>query len=539
MANRHIRPNSPMRPLSRRQLLQAGGLLVSASAVAPHLLLQPARAAIASGSTFDFYISPSGSDSNAGTLSSPWAITAINSKQSLYAGKRLGLIAGTYDISSLMNPVYHTPVLNVNGGTTSASPTYIGSSDANGNESPRSAVLDAKGATGIYGGGNSNVSSMIGQGYETNVPPNKGNFTLSGLKLIGFSLWAIHIGNYDGGGGQPANVIVRDCEITGGSAQKSTAASGVNLGAIINYTSVNAIITNNYIHDNFGWSDAQHFSAMYIWGLGSGTHGIEISYNTLVNTGCLQQKEGVVYNSTVAYNYIDMTNKTPSGGNAMGMFGWNADNHLGTLTTIHHNIIIGTGAFIDTANETGQNGWYTPAAIFNNTFVLATNGTSGGGGFIAYEMAAGLRPITFYNNLYHDNGFTPGSYGYIMTPKDIFSLSDFNIYGTASNAFTYVPPGGQSSSGATTTSFANWKAQTGSDAHSSQLNTNPFTNNGAFAMQFQVESGSSAYQTGRIGGVLSGAPCNVGAWDGIIGQIGCNFTSGNVVPDAPSLTNVS
>ena len=55
-----------------------------------------------SGTTFDYYVSTTGSDSNAGTLASPWAITAINTKQATYAGKRVGLLPGTYDVSGLM-----------------------------------------------------------------------------------------------------------------------------------------------------------------------------------------------------------------------------------------------------------------------------------------------------------------------------------------------------------------------------------------------------------------------------------------------------
>src|SRR5882724_10552131 len=57
---------------------------------------------ISSGATFDFYISPTGVNTNVGSLASPWAITAINTKQSAYAGKRLGILPGTYDVSGLM-----------------------------------------------------------------------------------------------------------------------------------------------------------------------------------------------------------------------------------------------------------------------------------------------------------------------------------------------------------------------------------------------------------------------------------------------------
>ena len=52
--------------------------------------------------TFDFYISTNGDDGNPGTVSSPWAITSLISNSpnnSKIAGKRVGLIAGTYNVA--------------------------------------------------------------------------------------------------------------------------------------------------------------------------------------------------------------------------------------------------------------------------------------------------------------------------------------------------------------------------------------------------------------------------------------------------------
>ena len=524
--------------VSRRDVLRAGSLLLPATAVVPGLFTRVSRAQIAS-TAFDFYISTTGNDNNSGTLVSPWSINAINTKQSTYAGKRVGIIAGTYDVSPLMNSKYHTPVLNINGGPSSATPTYIGSSDTSGNYSGRVATLDAKGASGAYGGGNANISSIIGQGAEVNVGSNWGNWTIDGLRLTGFSLWAVHFGNYDGTRGAVPNATLQNCEIFGGNAQSATVASGVNLAPIVVYTGLDCTVRNNYIHDNFGWTDNQHFSGMYVWGLGASQIGISIIYNTLVNSGNVHSKEATQYNATVAYNYVDMTNKIPSGGpdqNAAGIFGFNADGKRGTLTGIHHNIILARGVYIDTQNDTGQNGWYTPVSVYNNTFVNVGTNTAGGAGFTAYEMSAGLKPVTFYNNLYYDNGQSTGGYGYILVPKDAFALSDYNIFGSASNAYAYVAAGAQNSGGETTTSFANWKTQTGTDSHSSTNSISLFVNIGALALGYHVQLGSPAYQTGRVGGVPLGAVCNVGAWDGTVPIIGCDFAASVVLPKAPVLS---
>ena len=481
--------------------------------------------------TFDFFISTTGSNSNAGTLASPWAITAINTKQSTYAGKRVGIIAGTYDVSSLMNATFHTPVLNINGGSV-GTPTYIASCDTSGNYSARAATLDAKGASGIYGGGNSNLSSVIGQGHETNLGPNWGNWTIDGLRVVGFSMWGIHIGNYDSSGGAVPNVTIQNCELTGGSAQANTVSSGVNLAPIVNYTATNAVITNNWIHDNFGWTDANHFSGMYIWGLGTtGQTGLTLTYNTLANTGNIHSKEATQYNANVSYNYVDMTLKTPSGGssqNAACIFGFNADGTHGTLTTIHHNVCIGNGGWINTDNDTGQNGWYTPVQIYNNTFVLSSNWNAGGAiGIRYFEMATGAKKLTAYNNLFANQGFTIGSsYGYVQMNIDAANILDYNCYIGSGLQFTTVPNGTQSSAGTVSyTTIAAWRTATGADAHSLAPGaSSPFTNAGTYANQYTVTSGSVAFAAGKTGGLSTGAATNIGAWDGS-GRPGASWVS--------------
>src|SRR6266404_4313809 len=106
--------------LTRRTLLKRGGCAVLATAV-PGLI----RTASAQSTSYDFYISPTGSDSNPGTQASPWSITAINSKWTTYAGKSVGILPGTYNVYSLCQAgSYNQPALSVNGGT-SGSPTLI------------------------------------------------------------------------------------------------------------------------------------------------------------------------------------------------------------------------------------------------------------------------------------------------------------------------------------------------------------------------------------------------------------------------------
>lgn len=529
--------------LSRRDILRAGGLLLPASAVVPGFFAGTSHAATAGG--FDYYISTTGVDTNPGTLAAPWAITAINTKQSIYAGKRLGIVAGTYDVSSMMNPTNHTPVLNINGGVPGV-PTYIASSDTSGNYSARAATLDAKGASGSYGGGNSNVSSIIGQSAGPNQGVNWGNWTLDGLKLTGFSLWAIHIGSYDGTGGPVPSAIIQNCEIFGGNAQSSTVASGVNLASIINYTSVNSLISNCYIHDNVGWNDNIHFVGILVWGLLTPTIGLTIQQCTLVNTGTIYGKSdpgpgSAMCGTTIQQCYIDMTSKTPSGGQVMGIEGFcNGAGTPLTLSVFRNNIIVGgNGMILECQEVSGADQWFGAMSCYNNTWVLGAGGQSGGNvGFRFWENSGLSRLFAFYNNLIYDNGVTSLSpYGYMDSNVDGFAVLDFNVYGTLNN-FTTRGSGGSAATASTSQTFASWKAATGGDAHSIANSTNPFTNKGGLALQYQVQAGSPAYQAGRVGGVASGAVCNVGAWDGTVSNVGCNFSAGMKVPDSPVL-NVS
>ena len=547
MGKRDSNGRSVVHALTRRQLLKAGGILIPASAAVPGLFTRLARAQAATG--FDYYISPTGSDANPGTVSSPWSVTAINSKQSLYAGKRVGFLPGTYDVSGLMttdaNNGARTPVMNINGGTSNSARTYLASCDGGGNYSPRTAVFDAKGASGYYGGGNANTNAILGCNSQVG---NRGYWTVDGVVLEGFSMWAIHIGDSPGGGTAINDWTIQNCEITGGNGESVTGQSGTNFAPLIIYCSQSGgLFTNNYVHDNAGYLGSlgvSHSSAIYIWGYPL-TQDVVISYNTFVATGNVHSKEATQQNNTVAYNYIDMRGSSSAGGptqNTAGIFGFCADGGGGTLSTIHHNIVLHDGSGICLQNDTGQNGWDTPVQIYNNTLVMTANQVAGDPVLSAYANSASVSPmpVAAYNNLVYDGGYSLSSnYGYWLANVNAFSLCDYNIYG-AGSVYCLVPAGQTTSSGETTySSLSSWASAIGGlEKHSSASGANPFTNSGTFAGQFQVQAGSPAYQAGRVGGVSTGAACNVGAWDGTAGQIGCNFVGGEVVPSPPVLNSV-
>jgi hypothetical protein len=532
--------------LSRRDMIRAGALLIPATALVPTLFTRVSRAA--SSSTFAFYISTSGSDSNSGTLASPWAITAINTKQSVYAGARVGILPGTYDVSGLMG-TFHSPALMINGGPNASTPTYIGTSSATGQYQVGTATLDAKGASGIYGGGTSNYCTVIGsaqgQSGGPGTPTNWGNWILDGLTVVGFSAWALQVGSYDGAGGQMPNTTIQNCTFAN-SNTAGTNVTGDHSGPFELYSYTNCTISNCMFSNNTNASstDNSHFAGITCWGgVGTGaSSGLTIQYCTFLNTCGIYgiYDVGVISGTTINNCYFDMsTTGGPGLSNIVAIQGFGNTGAGGlAASSFHHNICKG-GWFMDgTSDNDAQDAWATAASYYNNTYDLAGGAAAAGTGFRFAEASGHSGIFTCYNNLCYDNGMTGSlEWGYNASNTDGFALCDYNIYGSKSFT-TYGANGGQGTTQGL--SLSTWKTAIGNrEVHSSANSTNPFTNNGAYALAYQVQAGSPAYQAGRVGGVASGAVCNAGAWDGTVTQIGANLAAGLAVPKAPSLNTVS
>jgi hypothetical protein len=505
-------------------------------------------------STFDFYISPTGNDSNAGTVSSPWAITSLSlfshttnnvANNQRTAGKRVGLLPGTYDVSGMMFDDPVSGALQFIGGT-SGSPTYIASSDGDGNYSPRTATLTAKTAAGVYGG---NVSTGPGSwdgpmisgvgGYPQAYAV--GNLTIDGLVLTGFSYKAIRIGGASSGDG-PGNVTgvtIQNCEITGGNC---TANPTDNCTAIWIDGCVGAVVTNNYIHDNVGPAagSAGHLNAVIVWGPGASANVIQ--YNTCVNAGSIYGKETGIQGTIVQNNYVDCSMYTAAN-SAYGIEDFTGANTSGlTQTTIiRNNIVLSDFVGIGRSTLSDSYGWSTPVQVYNNTIV---NVSPGGPGLWMNCVTGGA--VYVYNNILA-GGTGSASYGNVLVNPAGVALWNYDLYmpgaqyvlrqngSLTSTLATYSSPsafgGGIASNGGVS----------GAEANSIVNGTPGFTNSGTLAQLYQLASGSPAKGAGRVGGTSSGAACDMGAWGNGATQIGCNFTSGATqsspaVPAAPVLT---
>jgi len=552
---------------SRREFLQYSGAVVGASILASSW---PHRAA-AQSATFDYYISPTGSDSNPGTLAAPWAITSLSNvaansnnvgNWNNIAGKRIGLLPGIYGVYSLWNngtSSWNVPALNIPGGT-AAAPTYIGSCNASGNYSPRTVQITAS-PSGTPGGGLPGTSAssiaILGQAYNI----GKGYVTLDGLIVSDSNGYGIHL---DGGNNAPtpgatsgAGFTVQNCEVynIGGS-------TGNNPIGLLITDAVGAHVNNCLVHDVTG--AMQNFGGIEGWRC----IGNLYEYNTVYNCpeGLYDKSTfglpGPSANGTYRYNYIEVAGayqRAPVNGSGGGPC-----LNLGYTLHVYNNIFVvaaGTAnncVFLGVSDYEGH-GWVSEESLlfYNNTIYVVggVNGSIQQGLVWQADGNADSPPatVTHYNNVYV---MGPPSYRAVGfgSAAGAVTLSDYNLLtcGASSLCFTL---GTNEVSGTNQYTLAQWQTL-GWDAHSIMtaptfLNQGQLMTSGASSTTatagYQLASGSAGVGAGRIGGVSTGAAVDMGAWGGTdvntglaIAQIGVNLgattTAPTPVPMAPVLS---
>lgn len=517
---------------SRREVLRKGAAIAAVGVLAPSL---PRFARAATG-PFDYYISTTGSDSNAGSLSSPWAITSLkanNANNAKIAGKRVGLLPGTYNIGGMesgSNPGnYSYSVLSPPFGS-SGSPTYIGSSDSSGNYSPRTATIKWTDS----GGGIANCNGgLIGPEYvPSNYSGTPGYITIDGLIIdCGNSSGghAVQVMSDYGNGGMyettavtaPVGIIIQNCEI------RNIAATDVgNNDALVFFRGCNGgIVQNCYLHDISKPSQSDHAHAIEEYG----SQNCQYIYNTVVRcTGGIESKGGCG-GTVVAYNYITASQFAA----LMGFDGGTGNpNKPNTAYSIHHNILDGNVGAAGAPCLTGDQNIalnYQDINYYNNTIYDSRSGSQ-------QEVRLGTTSgatVAFYNNIICTPAVTGGGNsahpGVVNLSSGGYTTVDNNCYCMA--AFCLGVDGN------TYSSLSAWQSATHADAHSWAQEpgfVGSITSGGGPA-QFKLAT-TTALVAGGQGGV------NVGAWDGQVTQIGCNFAPGSVSgtptvdPSPPVLT---
>lgn len=489
--------------------------------------------------TFQYFISTTGSDSNVGSLASPWSITALSTHQSVYAGKNVGIIAGTYSVGTQLAALgTNNILLNINGGPSTSQKTYIAACNTSGQYlAPTLAnggpfvVIDC-GTTANQ----TNNAFVIGCANTLNspTPTNLGNFILDGIAIRNFWWTPVLVGAQ--GGSPVSNWVIQNCEIGNGSQnQTTTHPAAIDCGS-----SQNGLVTNCWIHDIVNTAaDADHQTGLEQWGFSPQSFGLTVDHCTFTNSPgvyVVSRAGDVVWGTTVQYCFFDLTKTGVNFNSGRAFFGGSClDSPSSQLSgsSFHHNIVKGGFSMQDcgtpgtASSSSGTGNWVTTLQLYNNTWDLAGY-SAPANGFRMSENAGQSGLFSCYNNLFFDNGAGnfSGPNGYVASNVDGFAVLNYNIYGTK-NAFTTFPSGATSITGANEQiSFASWKTATGGDANSTTNATNPFNVNfssGILAAAYQVASGSVAFQAGKVGGISSGATCNAGAWDGTVTQIGCSF----------------
>jgi hypothetical protein len=547
--------------ISRRDILRATAI-IPASFIIPGWL--PANAQT-TGSKFDYYISTNGSDSNPGTLASPWAITSLRTASGNFrlingTGKRIGLLPGNYDVSSYM--VGNSPdvgALQIPGGASSSAVTYLASSDASGNYSPRTATIDMKGASGVFGGIHSHgpgTGDGPGLAHCGQYPSayTTSNLTIDGLRFTGWSYRGLDIGaayNADGPSGI-ANVLVTNCEFTGGGFNSGDSED--NCAALWVQGGAGVTISNNWFHDSVGHvaNSGDHFNAIIVWGPNQGpastTYNTVIQFNTFVNAGNVYGKEIKVEGTTCQNNYIDVSNLSVNSVGFQDFTGYNTAG-LSRTSIFRNNIIVMQGNTVGGNTAFGQSTlsnagtFTTPVQIYNNTIICTTTGP---GPTVAWISATGngTGAMQYYNNIYTSRGSGSwNNFGNFRTNPSAIKVMDYNLvpssgvtWGLYQNASPTNLIASYPTIAALTGALSALGIGVGLEAHS--LTGAPtFVGTGSLAAQYQLASGSLGKGAGRIGGTSSGAATDMGAWGNGATQIGCNFTSGAVkTPDSPALT---
>lgn len=521
--------------ISRRQVLQGGALTAMALALP---FARPRRAFAGTPTTFDYYISVDGDDSNPGTLSQPWSITALNAKMTIYAGKSIGIIGNTSANPTVINAgraggvitslysLYQNlagnlsgGVLMVNGGTSASSPTYLATCDSSGVYSPRTAVIDASdpstGALPTVQGG-----LLTQNAYQSSViPPNLGNVTVDGLVIRNFTFSALLFWAES----TMSGVTIQNCDLYDGQ----NVVSNNNPGAIYFDGVVNGNVQNCLIHDVISNASGTSSNMQACGFIQFNSSGTTIKNCTFYNCCAISNKDGW-QSMNVSYCYCGWgTFGSPySYDPQYSNLGGTIQNYLcgsGETVAFHHNIVLGPLLATGESNQANAG----TVLIYNNTFYKPAGIGGKNAGLTSFtdlntgNNAGGTGTFEFYNNIvyaedgrYADGYGNPAAFGKMGASTggtwSTLTNCDYNAYGSG---MTF----GQSwVTGDFPWPLSKWQGYS-YDKNSTILTESPFGGGPSEADYATFTASGPATTAGKGGGVC-------GAVDGS-GPVGCDFAT--------------
>lgn len=332
------------------------------------------------GLTADYYISPTGSDSNAGTIGAPWAsISKANTvlaglSQANRNGKKIYIRGGTYTMANGAQNIFTA------GGSTGTPVTY----EAYPGETP---IFDGVNTTPNTGGGWQD-GSVKGVFHIT------GNYiTLKGLKSYrsagaGFSIW----NDYPSGSGPTHDIVIDGCTV------EHSYGPGVNL-----YNAQYCTVIRNTIFDcyDYGASGGNDADGVHVANADSPLAGYHtISYNTIYNTSDDGiDLWGAGYN-TVEYNFVHHCGYNYIGGGAIGADAANGIKFGGIRTaSSSYNSVDGSSTIRFNTCALNRGRGFVTNGGWNCT---AYNNTAYQNGSAAFTISETNDAPTYYNNIaYH------------------------------------------------------------------------------------------------------------------------------------------
>jgi hypothetical protein len=433
---------------------------------------------VTSSNAFSFYVSTTGSDTNAGTLTSPWRTIqhALNSVT----------VAG--DTIYVRGGVYNERVVFPNSGNATGGPITLQSYPG------ELATVDGTGITVGTGGYAYGLVDIVSQSYVTVSGLEIRNFTGSGKGQVPAG---IHV---EGSGSniQILNNHIHDIVIQGNSCNTTN-----GLGLIVAGTNGTAPITNISIIGNeldhmvTGCSETltvngnvQYFTISNnkvhdnnnIGIAALGGEGVASGYSRYNGSPNDQARNGTISGNTV-YNITSNNNPVYKGAcNCADGIYLDGSAYVVVERNVVHNVdineVAGEGAGQNTDHNTVRNnlfysngvagisiggqtkvGGASNVTVVNNT--LFNNGTYGGSVSLG-EFATGINLTGV--NVFENNIAYAGPTGVLVKAVTTTSLTlDYNLYySTASPSWIW--------GSSTYSSFASYQTATGQDAHSLYAN---------------------------------------------------------------------
>lgn len=552
MSKKHV-PGSKTPVLTRRDILVIGAAAAT-SLYLPDGLIRSAHAQTTSGVQYnqnvigqlpDYYISPTGNTATGdGTAANPWGIDALGyttnsgtylpGKSSIYAGKVVGLMNGTYGLYTLLGLPQAgnwsgDNRLQIKPGT-ATKPTIIVA------QSPQGVIIDGQ-RDAIHAAA---PSLDWGDGLMGPCTFPYGHtgagVTIDGLKFTGGNYRFItNYGGYGrGGNGNNGcdNLTVRNCWFTDLS-YITCQTQGKNSSMFYSEGQDHIYVQNCRFDGGGAPSDGGRYNTCQFY---SPTNDTLVEYCTVIAGATNNSWGGALYwksgagpgnaNPTARYNYVDCSAMTSQGSRQQGCISFDGCSTATSVFQIHNNIFIAAlGNPNIFAGKLDQVAGYAGTwDIHDNTFL--GNWSVQGNFFGPWDSLTPTSQNFYRNILWPSNGGEGGQNGdFDLATAAVAGNIDYNLYPT--QAIKLCVGNGTS----TYTSLSTWRSALGVDLHSAQKDPG-FVTTGTEAAKYMV--------TGGFASTFASDGGEVGAWRSAT-QVGSSIGGGTVLalPDAPQITNVS